>query len=249
MAVYPHAPHARDRRLPLPSRLRDPAASAEPRHRPERDGKSNLYRALRLLAETAQGRVIPSLAREGGLPSTLWAGPESFSRAVLRASSRSRERRDRSPSAFVSASARTTSATPSISACHPDLPAFSATTLKSNESASGPDRCCGLRRCSSIVKDRWSSQTGRKGVGGRHLSAGDVRQHDDPLRRPAKHARDAHAARRDARVALLRSLSHRRRARRHGSRRSARTRRFSAMTAPTSPPRFKPFDRSATRTP
>jgi predicted ATPase len=46
-------------------------------------GKSNLYRALRLLAETAQGRVIPSLAREGGLQSTLWAGPEQFSRAVL----------------------------------------------------------------------------------------------------------------------------------------------------------------------
>jgi predicted ATPase len=47
-------------------------------------GKSSLYRALRLLAETAQGRVVPSLAREGGLQSTLWAGPEAFSRAVLR---------------------------------------------------------------------------------------------------------------------------------------------------------------------
>ena len=47
-------------------------------------GKSNLYRALRLLAEAAQGRVIPSLAREGGLQSTLWAGPERFSRAVIR---------------------------------------------------------------------------------------------------------------------------------------------------------------------
>ena len=47
-------------------------------------GKSNLYRALRLLADTAQGRVIPSLAREGGLPSTLWAGPESIARAVRR---------------------------------------------------------------------------------------------------------------------------------------------------------------------
>jgi predicted ATPase len=47
-------------------------------------GKSNLYRALRLLADTAQGRVIPSLAREGGLQSTLWAGPESISRAVKR---------------------------------------------------------------------------------------------------------------------------------------------------------------------
>ena len=38
---------------------------------PNGSGKSNLYRALRLLAETAQGRVIPSLAREGGLQSTL----------------------------------------------------------------------------------------------------------------------------------------------------------------------------------
>jgi predicted ATPase len=47
-------------------------------------GKSSLYRALRLLAETAQGRVVPSLAHEGGLKSTLWAGPESLSRAVQR---------------------------------------------------------------------------------------------------------------------------------------------------------------------
>ena len=47
-------------------------------------GKSNLYRALRLLAEIVQGRIVPALAREGGLQSTLWAGPESFSRSVLR---------------------------------------------------------------------------------------------------------------------------------------------------------------------
>ena len=45
-------------------------------------GKSNVYRALRLLADTAQGRIISSLAREGGLPSTLWAGPEALSRAM-----------------------------------------------------------------------------------------------------------------------------------------------------------------------
>ena len=51
---------------------------------PNGSGKSNLYRALRLLAETAQGRLIPSLAREGGLPSTLWAGPETISRAMIR---------------------------------------------------------------------------------------------------------------------------------------------------------------------
>ena len=51
---------------------------------PNGSGKSNLYRALRLLAEIAQGRAVPSLAREGGLQSTLWAGPEAFSRAMLR---------------------------------------------------------------------------------------------------------------------------------------------------------------------
>jgi predicted ATPase len=49
---------------------------------PNGSGKSSLYRALRLLADTAQGRVVPSLAREGGLQSTLWAGPETISRAV-----------------------------------------------------------------------------------------------------------------------------------------------------------------------
>lgn len=47
-------------------------------------GKSNLYRALRLLAETAQGGVVPALAREGGLQSTLWAGPETVSRRMQR---------------------------------------------------------------------------------------------------------------------------------------------------------------------
>ncbi|MEO3428994.1 AAA family ATPase [Pelagibius sp. CAU 1746] len=45
-------------------------------------GKSSFYRALRLLGEAAQGRIVQSLAVEGGLESTLWAGPESFSRAV-----------------------------------------------------------------------------------------------------------------------------------------------------------------------
>jgi len=42
-------------------------------------GKSNLYRALRLLAETAQGGVVNALAKEGGLDSTFWAGPEKIS--------------------------------------------------------------------------------------------------------------------------------------------------------------------------
>ena len=42
-------------------------------------GKSSLYRSLRLLADAAQGRMIGSLAAEGGLGSTLWAGPEKIS--------------------------------------------------------------------------------------------------------------------------------------------------------------------------
>ena len=45
-------------------------------------GKSSLYRAVRLLADIAQGRIIQSLAAEGGLRSTLWAGPEAFSRGM-----------------------------------------------------------------------------------------------------------------------------------------------------------------------
>ncbi|MDQ2855659.1 MAG: AAA family ATPase [Acidobacteriota bacterium] len=51
---------------------------------PNGSGKSSVYRALRLLADTAQGGVIPSLAREGGLQSTLWAGPEKLGAAVKR---------------------------------------------------------------------------------------------------------------------------------------------------------------------
>ena len=40
-------------------------------------GKSNLYRALRLLAASGSGDVINAIAREGGFPSVLWAGPET----------------------------------------------------------------------------------------------------------------------------------------------------------------------------
>jgi predicted ATPase len=49
---------------------------------PNGSGKSSLYRALRLLAQTAQGGLVASLAREGGLRSTLWAGPERIGRGV-----------------------------------------------------------------------------------------------------------------------------------------------------------------------
>jgi predicted ATPase len=78
-------------------------------------GKSSLYRAIRLLADIAQGRIIQSLAAEGGLHSTLWAGPEQFSRAM---------KQGRFPvqgtvrkAALSLASRATTTVTPSILAC------------------------------------------------------------------------------------------------------------------------------------
>ena len=44
-------------------------------------GKSSLYRALRLLAGCGRGDVVGTLAREGGLPSALWAGPATLGAA------------------------------------------------------------------------------------------------------------------------------------------------------------------------
>ncbi len=51
---------------------------------PNGSGKSSLYRALRLLAASAQGGIVTALAREGGLQSTLWAGPEQVSGRMRR---------------------------------------------------------------------------------------------------------------------------------------------------------------------
>lgn len=45
-------------------------------------GKSNLYKALRLLAETTQGNLISSIANEGGLDYTFWAGPDAISKSM-----------------------------------------------------------------------------------------------------------------------------------------------------------------------
>ena len=45
-------------------------------------GKSSLFKALKLLTETSRGQLFTALAKEGGFPSTLWAGPENFSRAM-----------------------------------------------------------------------------------------------------------------------------------------------------------------------
>ncbi len=42
---------------------------------PNGSGKSTLYRSLRLLADMARNGSVNALAREGGLASTMWAGP------------------------------------------------------------------------------------------------------------------------------------------------------------------------------
>ena len=60
-------------------------------------GKSSFYRALRLLADTAQGRVVSSLAREGGLQSTLWAVPNPLPDRYAAESTPSKGRGDKMP--------------------------------------------------------------------------------------------------------------------------------------------------------
>ncbi|MEB3322366.1 MAG: AAA family ATPase [Synechococcaceae cyanobacterium] len=45
-------------------------------------GKSNLYRALRLIVAGARGDLVGALAREGGLPAVMWAGPERIGAAM-----------------------------------------------------------------------------------------------------------------------------------------------------------------------
>lgn len=45
-------------------------------------GKSNLFRALSLIVAAARGDLVACLAREGGLPAVIWAGPETIGRAM-----------------------------------------------------------------------------------------------------------------------------------------------------------------------
>ena len=51
---------------------------------PNGSGKSSVYKSLRLLGDIAYGGAVQSLVREGGLPSTLWAGPEEITPAMRR---------------------------------------------------------------------------------------------------------------------------------------------------------------------
>ncbi|TSC23220.1 AAA family ATPase [Corallococcus sp. Z5C101001] len=49
---------------------------------PNGSGKTNLYRALYLLATAADGRLARTLADEGGTPSVMWAGPRDGKKPV-----------------------------------------------------------------------------------------------------------------------------------------------------------------------
>lgn len=51
---------------------------------PNGSGKSSLYRALRLLADSARNGAVNALAREGGLTSTMWAGAGRTGPAALK---------------------------------------------------------------------------------------------------------------------------------------------------------------------
>ena len=50
---------------------------------PNGSGKSNLYKSLRLLSDVAKGNVVSSIAHDGGILSSFWAGPTSFTKAEL----------------------------------------------------------------------------------------------------------------------------------------------------------------------
>ena len=81
-------------------------------------GKSSLYRALRLLADSSHNGAVAALAREGGLGPTLWAGPEAGRAAPIDGAIQLRGPiRVRHRSASNSGLAARSSAMPSILAC------------------------------------------------------------------------------------------------------------------------------------
>jgi predicted ATPase len=51
---------------------------------PNGSGKSSLYRALRLLADSARNGAVAALAREGGLESAMWGGSPDAGRSMRR---------------------------------------------------------------------------------------------------------------------------------------------------------------------
>jgi predicted ATPase len=133
---------------------------------PNGSGKSSFYRALRLLADTAQGRVVPSLAREGGLQSTLWAGPESISRSMKRGDCPVQGTRRKHPvSLRLGFAGVDFGYLIDLGLPPPGRSAFSLDPEIKRASAFGMGRSFGPRRCSWIAKGRWSSFAARTTTG------------------------------------------------------------------------------------
>ena len=176
-------------RLPLAARCAAPLGPLNVVTGANGSGKSSLYRALRLLADIAQGRIIQSLAAEGGLHSTLWAGPESLSRAVKRGDHPVQGTVRKNPISLKLGFAGRTTVMPSISACRCRARMlFDAgprdqdrepvdrrdprprQRLRSAQRAVGPHPCRFRRMAAGFYEPR------------------AVRQHDDPLQRSARGA-------------------------------------------------------------
>ena len=150
----PHAPfrgrdahHAGRLQLPVVARPGGAVATLKVVTGANGTGKSNVYRALRLLADTAQGGVIASLAREGGLSSTCGPGRRASAARSGAANTRCKARSASTRSACGSASPATSSAMRSTSACRRRPPRRSRSTRRSSANASGAARCFARPPC------------------------------------------------------------------------------------------------------
>src|SRR5579862_5367977 len=173
-------------------------------------GKSSLYRALRLLADIAQGRIVASLAGEGGLTSTLWAGPEAFSRAMkageLPVQGTGAEGPDQPQARLCRRRLRLR---------HRSRPAIvckRAVRPRSRDQGRDAMDRREARPAERVRGAPWADRAHPRRQ--RRLAAGvrssrSLRQHDDPLRRSARIARAPVSARAHARLALLRSFRYR----------------------------------------
>lgn len=167
-------------------------------------GKSNVYRALRLLTDTAQGRVVSSLAREGGLQSTLWAGPEATSRAVRRGEYPVQGTvRQKPVSLRLGFASEEFGYLIDLGLPRPGDSAFGLDPeIKREWIWYGP-----LARPSTLLTEREGCVVRiRPEQGEWRVLNLNLSPHDDPCRRPKERPRDADAPRVDPRMAVLRSF-------------------------------------------
>ena len=156
------------------------------------------------------GRVIPSLAREGGLPSTLWAGPETHSRAVKRGDYPVQGTvRKHSVSLRLGFAGEEFGYAIDLGLPTPTNSAFALDPEIKRECIwSGP-----LLRPATLLVDRRGplvrTRTDGRRVEHADPAPGELRQHDGAACRSPERAGDADAQGADPRLALLRSFPHR----------------------------------------